>query len=306
LKPYIGKYLLRDITTSQLERALNDVAREHPTMIAATLKKLRSMASGILKRGIGLGLRTGTNPAREIEIPKGLPSGETYAYTLEEIRQLLGAMTDEVTRLMIALAGYVGLSKSEIGGLTWDAYNAETGEIKIFSGVVSGKRGEPKTEARKTSVSLIPVVRELLDLYRLRLGNPTTGVMFPSEVKTEVKTPVDLKNIYTRRIEPILNACAECGESKKKHRFADDHEYRRREGMVEWHGWHALRRGLGSNLNDLGVLDLTIQKVLRHSNATTTRKSYIHHRQHQITAAMGQLAAGIDAEAATHKAERVN
>jgi hypothetical protein len=49
-------------------------------------------------------------------------------------------------------------------------------------------------------------------------------------------------------------------------------------------------------LNDLGVLDLTIQKILRHSNVTTTRKSYIHHREHQVTAAMGQLAAGIEAE----------
>jgi hypothetical protein len=104
-------------------------------------------------------------------------------------------------------------------------------------------------------VPLIPSVRELLDLYRLRLGNPTTGVMFA----TEVGTPLDLKNVFTRRIDPIPNACAECGETQKKHlqhgRFvalalADhdgtahgdgvaDHEYRRRDDLVEWHGAHA-------------------------------------------------------------------
>jgi hypothetical protein len=70
-------------------------------------------------------------------------------------------------------------------------------------------------------------------------------------------------------------------------------------------GWHAFRRGLGSNLNDLGVLDLTIQKILRHSNVTTTRKSYIHHREHQVTAAIGQLAAGIEAESRRAEAERL-
>jgi hypothetical protein len=75
--------------------------------------------------------------------------------------------------------------------------------------------------------------------------------------------------------------------------------------VVEWHGWHAFRRGLGSNLNDLGVLDLTIQKILRHSNVTTTRKSYIHHREHQVTAAMEQLAAGIEAESRRAEAERL-
>ena len=42
-----------------------------------------------------------------------------------------------------------------------------------------------------------------------------------------------------------------------------DHESRRREDLVEWHGWHAFRRGLRSNVNDLGALDLTIQKILR-------------------------------------------
>jgi integrase len=213
---------------------------------------------------------------------------------------MLGAITDEVTRLIIALAGYVGLSKSEITGLTWEAYDVPAGEIKVISGVVNGKRGDPKTKARKASVPLIPTVRELLDLYRLRLGNPTTGVMFA----TEVGTPIDLKNVFTRRIDPILNACAECGETKKKHRLVD-HDYRRRDDMVEWHGWHAFRRGLGSNLNDLGVLDLTIQKILRHSNVTTTRKSYIHHREHQVTAAMEQLAAGIEAESRRAEAERL-
>jgi transposase len=116
---------------------------------------------------------------------------------------------------------------------------------------------------------------------------------------------------FTRQIAPVLNACAECDASKKKHHLAD-HEYRRREDMVEWHGWHAFRRGLATNLNDIGALDLTIQRILRHSDVTTTRKSYIKPREHQMTAVMAQFEGELQrrktehSEAETHNAERVN
>jgi len=276
-------------------------------MKKSTLHKLRSILSGIFKRAIGQGCRPGYNPIREVTPPKGLPSEETYAYSLHEIRQLLGLISDEITRLIVALAGYVGLSKSEIQGLTWEAYDAESGEIKVISGVVNGKRGDAKTKARKASVPLIPSVRELLDLYRLRLGNPSTGVMFA----TEVGTPVDLKNIFTRRIEPVLKACDECGKVVEKH-GDEEHEFRPRKDLIEWHGWHAFRRGLASNLNELHVPDLTIQRILRHSNVATTRKAYIKIREDGVTAGMAQMEAEIrrvqmlQVRTETQKAERPN
>lgn len=288
LKPRCGSKLLRDYTTPEAERMLHEIGRHHPQMKKATLHKLRSILSGIFKRAIGQGCRPGYNPIREVTPPKGLPSEETYAYSLQEIRQLLGLISDEVSRLVIALAGYVGLSKSEIQGLEWEAYDAENGEINVLSGFVNGKRGDPKTKARKASVPLIPSVRELLDLYRLRLGNPTTGVMF----KTDANTPIDLKNLFTRRIDPVLKACEECGKVVEKH-GDEEHEFRPRKDLFEWHGWHAFRRGLASNLNELHVPDLTIQRILRHSNVATTRKAYIKIREDGVTAGMAQMEAEI-------------
>ena len=304
LKPRCGSKLVRDYTTQQAEQMMHEIGRHHPKMRKATLHKLRSILSGIFKRAIGQGCRPGHNPIREVTPPKGLPSQPTHAYTLPEIRGLLGDVTDEIARVMIALAGYCGLSKSEIAGLNWEAYDGK-GEISVTSSVVNGVRGETKTEARKNSVPVIQPVRELLDLYRLRLGDPETGELPKTGVMfaTENHTPIDLKNIYARRIEPILSACAECGESKKKH-GVKDHEYRRRPEAVQWRGWHAFRRGLGSNLNELGVPDLTIQRILRHSNVATTRKSYIKIREDNVTAGMDLLAAEIRrAEVARPEAE---
>ncbi len=42
-----------------------------------------------------------------------------------------------------------------------------------------------------------------------------------------------------------------------------------------WHGWHAFRRGLATNLYQLGVKDKDIQAILRHSNVGLTMNVYV-------------------------------
>jgi len=50
--------------------------------------------------------------------------------------------------------------------------------------------------------------------------------------------------------------------------------YQRDPRLPQWHGWHAGRRGLGTNLYRLGVPDVVIQRILRHSNVATTQGYY--------------------------------
>src|SRR5437762_8575830 len=47
-------------------------------------------------------------------------------------------------------------------------------------------------------------------------------------------------------------------------------DYKRDARLPEWHGWHAARRGLGSNLYHLGTPEKVIQRILRHANVSTT------------------------------------
>jgi integrase len=37
-----------------------------------------------------------------------------------------------------------------------------------------------------------------------------------------------------------------------------------------WHGWHAFRRGLATNMHELGIPDIVIQAILRHSSVSVT------------------------------------
>jgi integrase len=94
-------------------------------------------------------------------------------------------------------------------------------------------------------------------------------------------SPMDLGNVLNRAILPALNRCAICGKAKdechspKARQAIPDHTFERDKSRPEWHGWHAARRGLGTNLYRLGVPEKTIQAILRHANVSTTNTYYI-------------------------------
>jgi integrase len=73
--------------------------------------------------------------------------------------------------------------------------------------------------------------------------------------------------------------------------------YERDNSIPEWHGWHAARRGLGSNLYRLGVPDKVIQAILRHSNVSTTATYYIKTAADDVRSAMAKLESRIEASA---------
>jgi integrase len=62
---------------------------------------------------------------------------------------------------------------------------------------------------------------------------------------------------------------------------------------LEWKGWHAYRRGLATNLHELGVPDIVIQAIPRHEDVSTTQRSYIKTVPEVVTAAMKRLEAKV-------------
>ena len=79
-----------------------------------------------------------------------------------------------------------------------------------------------------------------------------------------------------RQVRPTLNRCQKCGLPKGvPHVTEGKHDWVNDTRLPQWHGWHACRRGLGSNLYPLGGTDLVIQKILRHADVSTTQEYYI-------------------------------
>jgi integrase len=86
-----------------------------------------------------------------------------------------------------------------------------------------------------------------------------------------------------------------CHVSETDHKPKEGHNYKRDAEIPEWHGWHASRRGLGSNLYRLGVPEMVIQRVLRHANVSTTAKYYIKTAAEDVKSAMTKLESSIPA-----------
>jgi len=127
-----------------------------------------------------------------------------------------------------------------------------------------------------------------------RCENPANGPIF----RTVNGTPTSLNNLLHDQILQVLDRCEDCGKTRPKHHVATDHEYRRDGSRPQWSGWHGFRRGLATNLNALGVSDLTIQRILRHGDVSTTRRAYIKTLPKQALDAMALFQATVSKSAA--------
>jgi integrase len=150
----------------------------------------------------------------------------------------------------------------ELRGFQWENYDGE--QIRITESVWRGHIGEPKTAKSSAPIPVIAPLARFLEQKRQAAGNPTSGLMFPNSLGR----PMNFDTLVFDVIKPML-----------------------RKADIQWHGWHAFRRGLATNLYRLGVKDKVIQAILRHSNLSTTMNAYVKSVSLGATAAMRTLEA---------------
>ena len=158
----------------------------------------------------------------------------------------------------------------------------------------NGRASDPKTRKGRAPVPVIRQLADRLELHRLRSGNPQCGPIFGNAKGNALA----LTSVVNRVILPTLNVCEQCGTAEARHK-GKGHSYKRDERVPEWHGWHAARRGLGSNLYRLGVPDMVIQRILRYANVSTTATYYIKTAAADVRSAMTKLENQIDKAAQT-------
>jgi integrase len=284
LKPRCGSALLRDFNTPAAQQLLETIARQHPDLKKATLSRIKSQLSGMFKLACQQEFRTGQNPLTQTTLPRAPEASETHAYSLADVLQML-ALLPEPARTVVGIAAFTGLRRGEISGLLWESYDPEGQTLMVLRSVWNGIAGAPKTRKSRAAVPVIPALARMLDAHRLRSGNPQTGPMFP----TSTGRPISLNNLLADQITPVLSRCGSCWKAEGKHTAAVDHKYERDSSLPEWHGWHAFRRFAATSLHELGVSDMEIQKILRHSNVSITQSCYIKSTREQSISALGKL-----------------
>jgi integrase len=261
LKRRMGKLTLRSFRTVHGEQMLSQIAAQ-AQLGRSSLRHCKAFLSGCFKQAKRLGILDGINPIMDVSIPR-VPEAEqdTYAYSLPEIKTML-ALLAEPARTVVLCAALSGLRKSELRGLTWADFDGET--LTVRRSVWNSTVAEPKT---RRSRSPIPVVRQLadaLEAHKLRAGKlaqPDLPIFQAGNGK-----PLNLDNLARRVISPVS----------------------------KWHGWHAFRRGLATNLHALGVDDKTIQAILRHSNIGLTMNVYVKSVSESQVSAMDALSEKLD------------
>jgi len=276
----IGSIRVRAFTTPDAQRTLDAIARENPKMARQTLFRYKSLLSAIFRFAVNQGYHSGPSPVSLAEVPFGKPSKIMPHYSFEAVQEIL-AVLPEPARTVVAIAAFCGLRRGEIEALRWEDILPDA--VRVERSMWAGRVHETKTTASKSLVPLIPALRMILVAHRLRSGNPSTGPLFP----TRNGTPVSLNNLLNDQILTVLRRCAHCGAPDSKPHVG--HEYQRDESRPDWRGFHGFRRGLATNLHSLGVEDLTIQKILRHSSVEVTRRAYIRTLPEQAIDAMGRL-----------------
>jgi integrase len=220
-----------------------------------TLQHLKGFLSGVFSYALNEGLIE-TNPVHETMLPEGKPPRETHAYDLAQISLLLNNLMGPA-RAAVAVAGFAGLRSGEMSGLDWTDIGEE---INVSRSVWRGAVNErTKTEASRATVPVIAVLRGILEEYR---GGKPTGRVFDC----------DLQKLGKLTIEPVAEALG-----------------------LKWWGFHALRRGIATNLYSLGATDKIVQRVLRHAKASVTRERYIKSVPSDVNAAMETMNTAVKA-----------
>jgi len=235
---------LRDFRTFEGERILEAIVRDHD-LTCTTVAHIKAFLSGAFRYAKRQGVLNSENPMRDVVLPKARPAGETYAYSLEEIMQMLNILP-EPAATVVATAAFTGVREGELRGLLWEGYDGQ--QMQITRSIWRGYVQMPKTKKSAAPVPVIKQLAERLSFHRSLMGSPKSGLIFPNSVGNPICTGKLVREV----IRPVLTKAG-----------------------LAWHGWHAFRRGLATNLHRLGVPDKTIQAILRHSNVAVTQACYI-------------------------------
>ena len=242
LKPHLTGLDLKTTEAKDVQRALQAIADQGRQK--TLLRHCKAFLSGAFRNAILDGLIK-YNPVTATIVPDGADDGDKRHYSFEEVRSILAALK-EPARTICLVAAFTGLTKAEIAGLRWE--DIEGDELAIRRNVYKGRIGTTKTKARKSNIPLLRIVTKALSAHRKR----SAGEYIFQGVRSN--KPLWLENVEAHQILPALQGA-----------------------QIIWKGWHSFRRGLATNLHRLGVEDLVISRICRHSNVETTRAAYIQH-----------------------------
>jgi integrase len=195
LVPAFRDRLVRTIGRDDMQDLLDSKAAK---LSRSMVSHLRWYLNAIFKLAMSDGI-VDHNPAAELRIPKLCKRGRRIrALTEEEVIQYLDVL-ELRERLMARLAIFEGFRPGEVLALKWGALEGEFFQVR--ERVYDGMLDTPKSgEARESALS-DGTLQDLSTWRNVARSTAPDAFVFPSE---RLSTPVSLKNVWRRFIEPKL------------------------------------------------------------------------------------------------------
>ncbi|HPY84592.1 MAG TPA: site-specific integrase [Ruminococcus flavefaciens] len=158
---------LAEVTAVELQKFYNDKFAEGVT--ANTIKHYHANIHKALKYAVKIGLIS-CNESEKTDRPK-LDKYEATFYNSKELERLFSVFRGDRMEVVVLIAAYYGLRRSEIIGLRWDAIDFDNNTITIHSKAYNVYEGgklvvkfanKLKTKASHRTLPLIPYIADVL------------------------------------------------------------------------------------------------------------------------------------------------
>ena len=196
-------------------------------------------------------------------VPPQITEPKHYFYNAQQLHRLFQLSEGHSLELAVKLAGYLGLRRSEICGLKWDAVDLKHGVIYICAartavGGVPVDKG-PKTAASERHLSISPIP-DLLELLRRRWA---------------------YDSLQRERLGPAYNPGNYVLVTTEGVPYQPDYVSGWFSRFIKKHGLppltlHGLRHSFASVANSQRIPLFDIGKALGHSSTSTTSRIYTH------------------------------
>lgn len=245
LVPAFGRMRLDEMGQEQVQAFVGKLAKGRSRH--TVLNVLGTLAS-ILKVARKWGYAVAGFQQRDLVIPCSKPGKPGRFFTAEQMRSIL-ALALEPWRTIFALAAMTGLRPGEVLGLSIDDLDFEQGLIFVRRSAWYSHLISPKSNRSVATVPMPGPLAEVLTNY-LASWRPNEKRLLFSNRRGN---PYSENKVVQKRLWPILDTLS-----------------------IPRCGMHAFRHGCGSLMHSSGASLKVAQAQLRHADASTTSRYYLH------------------------------
>ena len=251
-----GKKAIQDVTAQDIVNHLT--AAKSMGYSATVVNSIRSIYRMIFDHAVAHDIAQ-FNPVISVRLPKGLKRGKRVAPTDEQMKAIFASVEAPFGLFPVFLL-CTGLRKSEALALSWCDVDFDRREINITKSLdytcgASPKIKAPKTEAGRRTV---PIIDVLFDLLLTARENSDSEFLFPAPQSTRGGKGGGIMTL--RGYEGAwLRYCQAAGFMKDGKPTITAHN---------------LRHGTATLMFELGVDELTAQRIMGHSRIEITREIY--------------------------------